>query len=254
MELSEFTSLVPNFSALSQTDQILHFAWYLHTHRKKDVVTQGLIRGCYEERHMDEPNLSLLFKRLLDRRPKVVLPAGPGLSFRLEGRIREQLDKKYGQHETTIVVSQLLRDLIGKVSDEAERLFLSEAIKCYHVRAFRAAIVMAWNLAYDHLLNWVLADATRLAAFNAKIAGRVGAKRGALVIAKREDFEDLKEAEVLDISSSAGLFTSTNTKRLLEIQLTKRNLAAHPSLLTIEAPQADDTISSLVTNVVLVLK
>ena len=26
----------------------------------------------------------------------------------------------------------MLRDLIGKVSSEAERLFLSEAIKCYH--------------------------------------------------------------------------------------------------------------------------
>ncbi len=132
---------------------------------------------------------------------------------------------------------------------------MSEAIKCYHVKAFRAAIVMAWNLAYDHLLHWVLADATRLAAFNARILPRIGAKRGTgLVIAKREDFEELKEQEVLDIASAASLFASGNTKKLLDIQLTKRNLAAHPSLLAIDGPQADDTISSLVSNVVLVLK
>ncbi|MDQ2899963.1 MAG: hypothetical protein M3Y27_18250 [Acidobacteriota bacterium] len=72
--------------------------------------------------------------------------------------MREQLDKKYGRHETTIAVSRMLKDLTGQVSDEAERLFLSEAIKCYHAKAFRSAIVMAWNLAYDDLLNWVLAE------------------------------------------------------------------------------------------------
>ncbi|MFN0102945.1 MAG: hypothetical protein ACKV2U_12745 [Bryobacteraceae bacterium] len=253
MDLSEFTSRVPNFSSLSQTDQLLHFAWYLHAQRKKEVIDQASIRACFKERHMDEPNLSLLFKRLIDRRPKVVLEIGSGL--KLEGKIRDQFDKNYGQHETTIAVSQLLRDLTGKLSDEAERLFLSEAIKCYHIKAFRAAIVMAWNLAFDHLLNWVLADAQRLADFNAKIVARVGAKKGAgLVIVKREDFEELKEQEVLDICNAAGLFASSNTKKLLDIQLMKRNMAAHPSLLSINGPQADDTISSLVTNVVLVLK
>lgn len=253
MELSEFTALVPDFSKLSQTDQIMHFAWFLHAERKKDVIDQVSIRGCFKERHMDEPNLSLLFKRLIDRRPKVVLAASSG--FKLEGKIREQFDRKYGQHESTIAISQMLKELPGKVSDEAERLFLSEAIKSYHVKAFRAAIVMAWNLGYDHLLNWVLADAKRLADFNSKISGRVGQKKGAgLVIGKREDFEELKEQEVLDICGGAGLFASSNTKKLLEIQLTKRNLAAHPSLLNIDGPQADDTISSLVRNVVLVLK
>ena len=123
-----------------------------------------------------------------------------GGGFRLEHKERTKLDQKYGGHETTIAVSQMMRDLVGKVSDQAEKTFLDEAIKCHHVRAFRAATVMAWNLAYDHLLRWVLNDAARLAAFNSKIAARVGAKKGAgLVIGKREDFEDLKEQEVLDI-------------------------------------------------------
>ncbi|HYW42227.1 MAG TPA: hypothetical protein VE959_05185 [Bryobacteraceae bacterium] len=252
MELSEFTSLIPSFASLSQTDHILHFAWYLHAHRKKEVIDQASIRACFKERYMDEPNLSKLFKRLIERRPKVVLPTGSG--FKLEGKVREQFDQKYGQHETTIAVSQLLKDLMGKVSDEAERLFLSEAIKCYHVKAFRAAIVMAWNLTYDHLLNWVLADAQRLADFNAKIIARVGTRRGTgLVMAKREDFEELKEKDVLEICGTAGLFASNNTKKLLDMHLTRRNMAAHPSLLSIDGPQADDTISSLITNVVLVL-
>lgn len=70
------------------------------------------------------------------------------------------------------------KDLIGKVSDEAEHPFLSEAIRCYNVKAFRGATVMAWNLAYNQLLKWVLANAQRLADFNAKIIPRIGRKRG----------------------------------------------------------------------------
>ncbi len=172
----------------------------------------------------------------------------------LEHGTREALDNKYGQHETTIAVSRMLRDLPGKISDEAEKLFLSEAVTCYKNRAFRAAIIMAWNLTYDHLLHWILKDPGRLAAFSTHVAGRIGPRRAAgLNITRREDFEELKESETIDICSSAGLFTSANTKKILEIQLTKRNMAAHPSLVLIEGPQADDTISSLVNNVVLVL-
>jgi hypothetical protein len=144
--------------------------------------------------------------------------------------------------------------LAGKISDQAEQLFLSEALRCYRAQAFRGAIVMTWNLAYDHLLRWVLADPARLSAFNSKIVGRLGVKRATdLMIAKREDFEDLKESEVIDICGLAGLFVSGNIKKVLDTQLTKRNLAAHPSLHVIGQPTADDAIYDLVNNVVLTL-
>ena len=252
MELKEFTALVPNFSGLSQPDQILHFGWYIHVHRDKQRFDQSAIRACYEEVYMDAPNLSLLFTRLLARKPKVMLQDSFGCY--LENATRQRLDEKYGLHETTIALSKLLKELPGKISDKAEKLFLSEAITCYHNKAFRAAIIMAWNLAYDHLLNWILKDSARLGAFNSNIVTRIGPRRGAsIVISNREDFEDLKEGEVLDICNAANLFASSNTKKILEIQLTKRNMAAHPSLVTIDGPAADDTISSLVNNVVLVL-
>lgn len=104
------------------------------------------------------------------------------------------------------------------------------------------------------LLHWILKDTSRLAAFNANIVARIGAKRGnGLVISTREDFEELKESETIDVCNLASLFASTNTKKILDMQLTKRNLAAHPALVVMEGPQADDAISSLVKNVVLVL-
>jgi hypothetical protein len=253
MTLKEFVAVVPGFSALQHPDKILHFGWYIHTYRGKESFDQSAVRVCYRELSLPEPNYSDQFKRLSERRPKVVLEHNRGL--RLEHTVRTKFDEKYGQHETTIALSKLLRELPGKISDQAEKLFLSEAIICYHSRAFRASIVMIWNLAYDHLLHWVLADAARLAAFQLHIAGRVGARKAAgISIAKREDFEDLKESETLDICGSAGLFASGNTKKILDMQLTKRNMAAHPSLVIIGPPEAEEAISTLINNVVLVLQ
>ncbi len=252
MDLPEFARAA-GVSRLSQPDQILHFGWFLHFHQDRPRFDQAAIRDCYEALSMEVPNLSLLFTRVLARKPRAMLQDGAGCY--LEHGTREALNTKYGQHETTIALSRLLRDLPGKISDQAEKIFLSEAITCYHNRAFRAAIVMTWNLTYDHLLNWILKDPGRLAAFQSAIAGRVGPRKAASInITKREDFEDLKESETIDICGSASLFASDNIKKILEIQLTKRNMAAHPSLVIIGAPQAEDTISSLINNVVLVLK
>jgi hypothetical protein len=107
--------------------------------------------------------------------------------------------------------------------------FISEAIKCYHVLAARAAIIMAWNLAYDHLLKWILVDPKRLAAFNASIPPVMGPKR-TLVVKAGDDFEEFKEAKLLDVCKHASLF-SGNTKHVLEIQLKNAILPPTPRLL-----------------------
>jgi len=106
------------------------------------------------------------------------------------------------------------------------------------------------------MARWIIADPKRLASFNAKIATRVGvtSKRASITIGKREDFEQLEEKEMIDIMANAALLPSNNTKKILEMQLTRRNMVAHPSLVTTDAPQADDAITSLVQNIVLVLK
>src|SRR5260370_23190749 len=103
--------------------------------------------------------------------------------YKLERSVRANLDAKYGVHRSIVQVSKLLADLPGKVPDLAEKNFLTEAIKCYRIEAYRACIVMTWNLAYSHLLHWILADPTRLAGFNVSIAKR-NSKKASLFIAK----------------------------------------------------------------------
>ena len=254
MTLKEFIAAVPGFAGLQHSDKILHFGWFLHTYDEKERFDQSTIRACYKDQHLPEPNYSEQFKRLVERRPKILLQDASG--YRLEHAQRAKFDEKYGEHETTIAVSKLLKELPGKVADEAERIFLRETISCYHHKNFRAAIIMAWNLTYDHMARWIIANPARLSSFNSKIAARVGitSRRAGITITKREDFEQLEEKEMIDVMGNSGLLPSSNSKKILEMQLTRRNMVAHPSLVTVDAPQADDSITSLVQNIVLMLK
>jgi len=127
---------------------------------------------------------------------------------------------------------------------------LQEALACYRVGAFRASIVMTWNLAYDHLRRWIMSDSNRLAALNAAILVRYPKK--ALTIALADDFDDLKESEILEACRTAKLL-SKNVFDILKEKLGRRNKAAHPSSIVVSQHQADDTITDLVNNVLLVL-
>jgi hypothetical protein len=183
MELTEFIAIVPNFRELSEPDKILHLGWFLHTQSGRDRFDVDAVRRCFNELHMEVPkNLARDMSRLAERKAFLKDTAG----YRLHHDQRQALDGRFGRRPDAAVIPQLLKDLPGKISDQGERLFLSEALKCYHAKAFRATIVMAWNLAYDHLLHWILREPARLAAFNSKIAGKVGPKRAWITVAKRE--------------------------------------------------------------------
>ena len=67
-----------------------------------------------------------------------------------------------------------------------------------------------------------------------------------------DDFEDFKEREVIEICNTANLYNSSVFK-ILKDKLDRRNIAAHPSNVTMLQSQADDMITDLVHNVVLAL-
>lgn len=252
MDLGDLVAQIPDFATWSHPERVKLFGWHLHAHEARQRFDQQAIRACYDALHYDKPgDVSVIFYKLQKRKPPELLRDAGG--YRLEGRVRAYFDGKYGRMQSVVIVDTMLAELPGRISTEAERVFLSEALTCYRYRAFRAAIVMTWNLAYDHLLAWLLADPSRMAAFNASLPGRVGAKRAVgLVLHKREDFEDLKESEVIDVCRNAHLIAK-NMSTILNEKLGKRNMAAHPSTVEITYAQANDVIIDLVTNVILKL-
>ena len=243
MELSELIALVGNFDALGGPEKLKLLAWHLHTHKGCARFDRPDIKKCFTDLHLTPPDLSVYFPRLIDQ--GVFLKDRQGV--RLEGTARTALDRKYGDTPTTIAVSNALKELPTKIPDLAEQVLLKEAIKCYRAEAFRAAIVMTWSLAFDHLRNWIHNDATRLAKFNAAIVTRY--PRKGLTITKIDDFEDLKDSEVIEVAGTAGLING-NIKKILSQKLDLRNIAAHPSPVVIGEPQANEYILTLVQNAV----
>jgi hypothetical protein len=250
MELGDLIDVVGGFYNKTQKEKITLCCWWLQTHGGKDLFTTADVRDCFNKLQEYEPTaLSTYMTRLAN--DGVLWPEKKG-KYKLGRPIKGRLDKEYGLHHSVIAVSKILSELPEKVPNIAERAFLNEALQCYRHEAYRSCIVMMWNLAYAHLLDWILAEPTRLTAFNQAITKKYPKKTG-LTVAKYDDFTDeLKEREVIEIGNVANLFNS-NIFKILKDKLDRRNIVAHPSTVVVVQSQADDTVTDLANNVVLAL-
>jgi hypothetical protein len=253
-DLGDLVGRIPEFSKWNHSEKIKFFAWFLHTFRSRERITGTEIGHCFDELHEERPTSISPFLISLDKKnPKDMIRDGGG--YRLVKTVRDHFDTKYGQRAATVTVEKLLADLPGKIPDTAERDFLSEALTCFHNGAFRAAIVMTWNLTFFHLCTYVLKY--KLPEFNVEYPTRypgIHKKAKAQIIASYDDFaSDLKESEVIAIFRSANIITKEQFNAL-DRQIGRRNSAAHPSTTVITVLQAEEFIHDLVTNVVLTIQ
>jgi hypothetical protein len=249
MQLNELIEQVTGFDASPPREKIRLLAWWLHTHDGKELFGPTNIRECFSKIHIDEPPALTTYLARMAATGDLLLEKG---KYKLARTVRTDLDKKYGAHHSVVAVSKILTELPDKVPNIAERAFLNEALKCYRIEAYRSCIVMTWNLTYAHLLDWILTEPPRLAAFNNAIPKKYQ-KKTSLHVAKYDDFTDeLKEREVIEIANVASLFNS-NIFRILKEKLDRRNIVAHPSTVVVVQSQADDVVTDLINNVVLEL-
>lgn len=252
MQLEELVNGISGFSGWKDADKIRFFAWFLHSKKNRERFSSKDIKDCYVEIGLNEPSSITPFLNAMEKRkPKEVLRNSQG--YLLEKRVKDDLEKRYGQRPASIQVDALLAELPSKVPNLAERTFLDETIICYKSKAFRAAIVMAWNLAYDHLCHYVLNK--HIAKFNAQYPIRFPkqhAKSRVKTITNRDDFSELTESDVVDICRSASII-SGSLHKILKEKLDKRNIYAHPSGVVVSPQTAEEVIIDLVSNVVLKL-
>lgn len=210
------------------------------------------IAKCYDKLHIAPPSgFGGYFTNLL-RPGKGLLKDRSG--YRLEHGVRTEFDAQHGTREITIQVTDLLLKLPERIPDLAERTYLTEALICFKHKAFRAAIVMTWNLAYHHLCDHILKK--HQDEFNKRwiVVYPGHHRKGTKAIASMDDFADhLKESEVIEICNSADIITK-DVYKILGGKLGRRNSAAHPSTVVIEQLQAEEFIDDVIKNVVLKLK
>lgn len=248
MTLEDLVSGISNFSKWSHAEKIRFFGWYLHSKKNKERFQPADIRGCYTSLRLAEPaNISQQLSEMGKKKPKQIIKNNKG--YALEKGARDSFEAKYAQRAPTVQVLNLLAELPSNIPNVAEKVFLQEALTCFRHKAFRSSMVMCWNLAYDHLCEYVLSK--HLADFNLQLP-KTYPKADISVITKKDDFPELKESQVLQVCRSAGI-TTNDVHKILKEKLDKRNTAAHPSSVVIAPQTAEEYIIDLVTNVVLKL-
>ncbi|MEZ6131627.1 MAG: hypothetical protein R3C59_23395 [Planctomycetaceae bacterium] len=176
-------------------------------------------------------------------------------SFRMPRATQEEVRRRLNQDPEPELtnVSAALADVVSKLPEGAYRAFGQETLTCLAARAYRSAVVMAWNLAIDYLISWILSDSARLDMLNAAWIQEWKDKKAGIhnaPLSNREELNALKEAVVVRITRKAALVDKANSD-LLEEALRKRNQAAHPSAqISFEAPTAAGHVHALVTFVV----
>lgn len=246
--LDSLIQSISGFNGWPHADKIKLFAWYCHTHGGIEEFSATNIRKCYEAINLEQPSgISPFLNAMATRSPKQALKNRSQGTFKLERSVREEFDRRYGRRAATVHVDKLLTELPSKLHDHAERTYLDEALVCFRNNAFRAAIVMTWNVAYDHLCQHVLTH--ELAKFNTQLP-KSFRNADIQVIVRREDFNELKESQVLQVCKSSNIIGSTVYKIAKE-KLDRRNIAAHPSGVIILPETAEEFIKDLILNFVL---
>ncbi len=203
MNLADLVGTISDFDVWTHSDKIKFFAWFLHTYLDKATFKAADISKCYDEVKASTPSsIGPFIAAMLKRKPPEALGTNTK-GFKLEKRVRDDLDTRFGQRPTAVYVDKLLSVLPDSIPSVVQKSYL-EALVCFRNAAFRAAIVMTWNLAYDHICELVISK--HLPDFNVQLPGSYP-KAEMQKITKRDDFELLKEFQVLQVCASANIIS-----------------------------------------------
>jgi hypothetical protein len=243
--LNRFYSKIENPASLTQAALAELFVYFLTVELGQEAATPKQVADCFAACDLSTPaNIGVPLSAGLKTKPAKFIKSNGG--YKLQRHMREALSRKLGAETVTAQTSATLRGLEQKLPAGANKEFLKEAIDCFEVGANRAAIVMTWILAMDHLFAHILAH--KLTDFNAALSKDKGVKIDA--ITQRDDFTGIKETKFIELCRAAGI-VSNDVRKILDQKLGTRNSCAHPSGVTINKSKVIDFIEDLIDNVIL---
>ena len=243
--VNRFYSSIENASGQSQSALAELFVYFLTVESGQDSATPKQVAECFAACDLVVPgNVGARLSEGLKSKPPKYIKANGG--YKLQRHMREALSRKLGAETVTAQTSATLRGLEQKLPAGANKEFLKEAIDCFEVGANRAAIVMTWILAMDHLFAYILTH--KLTDFNAALLKDKGVKIDA--VTQRDDFTEIKETKFIELCRAAGI-VSNDVRKILDQKLGTRNSCAHPSGVTVNKSKVIDFIEDLVDNVIL---
>jgi hypothetical protein len=249
----EFMSQFPNHGDFSRRSRVLLFGYYLRTHESKLSFVLADLKQCFTDTLLKVPtDLSAIVSSLAKGAKAPLLkqrsPAGYALSLYGVNEVEAILPIGTASPDRGSILENalpLLRGILAKVTDQQRRAFLAEAISCLEVKARRATVILSWIAAMDHLYDFVIAH--HLPAFNAAL--QKNTKLSSIVIAAKDDFGDVGEADFIMVCRSANVVTK-DVRKILDEKLGFRNSCAHPTSIAIGDSKVVSFVEDLVDNVI----
>ncbi len=144
-------------------------------------------------------------------------------------------------------VASSLRTLLQNITDRQTIAFVEEAITCFEMHQYRAAVVLSWVGAMSLLYDYVIKN--ELSKFNADATTRFASSRNPWVGARNsDDLSRMKEADFLVVIEKTSII-GKNLKQQLETALKLRNGCGHPNSYKLGEHKVSAHIEDLILNV-----
>lgn len=246
-DAARFYSSLKDASSLSSAGRIDAFVYHLTEQQGAPSAGVKDVEQCFRDCHLAVPGsvAAHLSKGVKSKPPKFIKVAGGG--YRLERHAKEGVQARLGAETTVVDIPRDFRKLLDELPDGARKDFLREALDCFGVHAYRAAIVMVWLLTLDHLFELILKSHST--AFNAVLAANTDKRIKITSVSIRDDFGEIPESKFIEFCRSAGIITN-DVRKILDQKLGTRNSAAHPSGVVFSRAKVVDFIEDLIENVI----
>jgi hypothetical protein len=225
LTLDQFVAVT---GATSRTRIALLILYYCESQRGQRSMTAGELRRAFSEARVAPPrNVSGTMQGPIDRH--LVQRTGGRYALLQKGvrLARDLAEPALGPDAARLVadISPHLTSYLDKIGDVNERDYVTEAMSCLHIAAYRAAVVLAWAGAVFSLRRKI--QRLGFDKFNAKFVQLYPKSRRDPVVSP-EDLEEYKDFELLRVCNELGILTDTAHKHL-KPQLDLRNTCGHPT-------------------------
>jgi hypothetical protein len=153
------------------------------------------------------------------------------------------LDRLLASQDQEEVDTTVLTNILSGLPDLDERDYFSEAISCYRIKAFRAAVVLAWQAVVRRIHLECFSHG--LSELNTVL---VRHDQKAREIRSMDDLGLIKESVLLDVARDLGIFDK-NVKGVLVECLGLRNRCGHPGKYSPGPSKVAAYLEDLITHV-----